>query len=81
MDGNKLMNKLIGETLVRHYGMSSEEFTKSIGFEGETEEKAVYTSMFNVLTEICKESIKAKSTIDRINKTLEMWFKEEEDGN
>ena len=68
-EAENLVNYIISTTFARHSKLSEEEFLKEIGFDetGKTESEAVRIAMFNVLTALTNELLKARNSIKMAN--------------
>lgn len=87
-EADNLVNYIIASTFARHSKLSEEEFLKEIGFEktGKTENEAVRVAMFNVLTALTNELLKARQSIKMAHSLMKTCLidqkivKEEEKG-
>lgn len=73
---SQLLNAMVDLTLTRHTNMSSEDFVKELGFEGETEDKVVRKAKFALLNAISKEIIMANDKVRLIDATLKAIFED-----
>lgn len=87
-EADNLVNYIIASTFARHSKLSEEEFLKEIGFEetGKNEDEAVRVAMFNVLTALTNELLKARQSIKMAHSLMKTCLidqkivKEEEKG-
>lgn len=72
-EADNLVNYIIASTFARHSKLSEEEFLKEIGFEetGKNEDEAVRVAMFNVLTALTNELLKARQSIKMAHSLME----------
>ena len=80
--GERMLELIVGKTYARHLGLSEEDYLKEIGFKdsGKSEDDAVRIAMFNVATEMAKEMVRAKGTLNMIVGIMKTFLTEKEKG-
>ena len=73
ISGNKILEYIIGKTFARHSQLSEEDYLKEIGFDGsgKTENEAFYIATLNILTELTKQMLVMKQTIEDMKRLVD----------
>lgn len=71
---SELLNAMVDLTLTRHAKVTSQDFVKELGFDGENEETAIRKAKFALLNAISKEIIISNDKVRLIDATLNAIF-------